>query len=50
LKAYADTSFLVRIRLTQSDSQKALVFMRDFRDPLHRPSLWFGLVIKAWFG
>jgi len=34
LKAYADTSFLVRIYLTQSDSQKALAFMRDFRDPL----------------
>jgi predicted nucleic acid-binding protein len=34
VKAYADTSFLVRIYLTQSDSQKALVFMRDFRDPL----------------
>src|SRR6185436_10771960 len=31
---YADTSFLVRIYLTQSDSQKALAFMRDFRDPL----------------
>ena len=34
LKTYADTSFLVRIYLTQSDSQKALAFMRDFRDPL----------------
>jgi predicted nucleic acid-binding protein len=34
LKAYADTSFLVRIYLTQSDSQKALAFMRDFGDPL----------------
>jgi len=44
LKAYADTSFLVRIYLTQSDSQKALAFMRDFRDalpftPLHRHEL-----------
>jgi predicted nucleic acid-binding protein len=34
LKIYADTSFLVRLYLTQSDSQKALAFMRDFRDPL----------------
>jgi predicted nucleic acid-binding protein len=34
LKIYVDTSFLVRIYLTQSDSQKALAFMRDFRDPL----------------
>jgi predicted nucleic acid-binding protein len=34
LKTYADTSFLVRIYLTQSDSPKALAFMRDFRDPL----------------
>jgi predicted nucleic acid-binding protein len=34
LKAYPDTSFLVRIYLTQSDSPKALAFMRDFRDPL----------------
>ena len=34
MKAYADTSFLVRIYLTQSDSQKALAYMRDFRDPL----------------
>jgi predicted nucleic acid-binding protein len=34
LKTYADTSFLVRIYLTQSDSRKALAFMRDFRDPL----------------
>lgn len=34
MKAYADTSFLVRLYLTQSDSQKALAFMRDFRDPL----------------
>lgn len=34
MKAYADASFLVRLYLTQSDSQKALAFMRDFRDPL----------------
>lgn len=34
MKAYADTSFLVRLYLTQSNSQKALAFMRDFRDPL----------------
>jgi predicted nucleic acid-binding protein len=34
LKTYADTSFLVRIYLTQSDSPKALAFMRGFRDPL----------------
>lgn len=34
MKAYADTSFLVRIYLTQSDSSKALALMRDFRDPL----------------
>ena len=34
MKIYADTSFLVRLYLTQSDSQKALAFMRDFRDPL----------------
>lgn len=34
MKAYADTSFLVRLYLTQSDSQKALAFMRNFRDPL----------------
>jgi predicted nucleic acid-binding protein len=34
LKTYADISFLVRLYLTQSDSQKALAFMRDFRDPL----------------
>lgn len=34
MKTYADTSFLVRIYLTQSDSPKALAFMRDFRDPL----------------
>lgn len=34
MKAYADTSFLVRLYLTQSDSQKAIAFMRDFRDPL----------------
>ena len=34
MKAYADTSFLVRVYLTQSDSPKALAFMRDFRDPL----------------
>ena len=34
MRTYADTSFLVRIYLTQSDSQKALAFMRDFRDPL----------------
>ena len=34
MKAYADTSFLARIYLTQTDSPKALVFMRDFREPL----------------
>lgn len=34
MKTYADTSFLARLYLTQSDSQKALAFMRDFRDPL----------------
>ena len=34
MKAYADTSFLVRLYLTQSDSAKALACMRDFRDPL----------------
>ena len=34
MKTYVDTSFLVRIYLTQSDSQKALAFMRDLRDPL----------------
>jgi hypothetical protein len=34
LKAYANTSFLVRIYLTQSGSAKAVAFMRDFRDPL----------------
>lgn len=34
MKAYADTSFLARLYLTQSDSPKALAFMRDFRDPL----------------
>jgi predicted nucleic acid-binding protein len=44
LKSYADTSFLMRLYLTQSDSQKALAFMRDFRDslpftPLHRHEL-----------
>jgi hypothetical protein len=44
LKTYADTSFLVRIYLTQSDSPKALAFMRDFRDalpftPVHRHEL-----------
>ena len=44
MKTYADTSFLTRIYLTQSDSQKALAFMRDFRDalpftPLHRHEL-----------
>ena len=44
MKTYADTSFLVRLYLTQSDSEKALAFMRDFRDalpftPLHRHEL-----------
>lgn len=39
-----DTSFLVRLYLTQSDSQKALTFMHGFRDslpftPLHRHEL-----------
>ena len=34
MKTYADTSFLVRIYLTQSDSPKALAFIRNFRDPL----------------
>lgn len=34
MKAYADTGFLLRLYLTQSDSQKALAFMRNFRDPL----------------
>ena len=34
MNTYADTSFLVRLYLTQSDSQKALAFMRNFRDPL----------------
>jgi predicted nucleic acid-binding protein len=34
LKTYADTSFLVRLYLTQSDSPKALALMRDFRDAL----------------
>jgi predicted nucleic acid-binding protein len=34
LRTYADTSFLVRIYLTQSDSTTALAFLRDFRDPL----------------
>jgi len=34
LKTYPDTSFLVRIYLTQSDSPKALAFMRYARDPL----------------
>lgn len=34
MKAYADTSFLLRLYLTQTDSQKALAFMRNFRDPL----------------
>ncbi len=44
MKTYADTSFLVRLYLTQSDSQKALAFMHDFREvlpftPLHRHEL-----------
>ena len=44
MKTYADTSFLMRLYLTQSDSQKALAFMCDFRDalpftPLHRHEL-----------
>lgn len=44
MNSYADTSFLVRVYLTQSDSQKALAFMRDFREalpftPLHRHEL-----------
>lgn len=44
MKACADTSFLARIYLTQSDSPKALAFMRGFRDalpftPLHRHEL-----------
>src|SRR5215213_5468046 len=44
IKTYSETSFLVRIYLTQSDSQKALAFMRDFRHslpftPLHRHEL-----------
>ena len=34
MKTYADTSFLVRIYLTQSDSPKALALMSGFRDPL----------------
>ena len=34
MKTYANTSFLVRIYPTQSDSPKTLAFMRDFRDPL----------------
>ena len=34
MKTYADTSFLVRIYLTQSGSPKALAYMRDLRDPL----------------
>ena len=34
MTTYADTSFLVRIYLAQSDSPKALAFMRDFREPL----------------
>jgi len=34
LRTYAETSFLVRLYLTQSDSPKALAFMRGFRDPL----------------
>jgi predicted nucleic acid-binding protein len=34
LKAYADTSFLARIYLTQSDSLRALEFMRDLAEPL----------------
>ena len=34
MKTYADTSFLMRLYLSQSDSQKALAFMRNFRDPL----------------
>ena len=34
MKTYADTSFLVRLYLTQSDSTKALAFMRGFRGPL----------------
>ena len=44
MKVYADTSFLVRLYLTQSDSPKALALMRNFRDalpctPLHRHEL-----------
>ncbi len=34
MNTYADTSFLVRLYLTQSDSPKALAFMRAFRAPL----------------
>ena len=34
MKTYANTSFLARIYLTQSDSPKALALMRGFRDPL----------------
>jgi predicted nucleic acid-binding protein len=34
LNTYADTSFLMRVYLTQTDSKKALAFMRDFREPL----------------
>lgn len=44
MKAYADTSFLTRIYLTQTDSPKALVFMQRWREalpftPLHRHEL-----------
>lgn len=55
MRTYADTSFLVRIYLTQSDSRKALVFMRDFRDalpftPLHRHELRNALRLAVFRG
>lgn len=34
MKTYADTSFLVRIYLTESDSSKALSFMARLSEPL----------------
>ena len=44
MNTYADTSFLVRLYLTQSDSAKAIRFMQNFSEalpytPLHRHEL-----------
>ncbi len=55
MNTYADTSFLVRLYLTQSDSTKAIRFMQNFSGalpytPLHRHELRNALRLAVFRG